>query len=118
MGTIDTVWNFYVGPVHHDIILGTPWMTQWKARMRPLQAGVEVCMPGDEERVHLSVLPTMFTSSTVSGVEPVPQRNEEITAPRQPGVAAEAGGEKHALRLIPTNLSMFGDWPLAYHRDS
>ena len=46
--------------------------------------------------LHLSVLPTTLTSPNVSGVEPVPQRNEEITAPRQTGVAAEAGGQKHA----------------------
>ena len=98
VGTTDTVWDFYVGPVHHDVILGMPWVTQWKARMRPLQAAIEVCAPGDEERVHLSVLPTTLTSSNVSGVEPVPQRTEEIFAPRQLGVAAEAGGEKHAPR--------------------
>ena len=98
MGTIDTVWDFYVGPVHHDVILGMPWVTQWKARMRPLQAAIEGCAPGDEERVHLSVPPTTLTSSNVSWVEPLPQRNEEITAPRQLRVAAEAGGEKHAPR--------------------
>ena len=28
VGTIDTVWDFYVGPVHHNVILGMPWMTQ------------------------------------------------------------------------------------------
>ena len=72
MGTIDTVWDFYVGPVHHDVILGMLWVTQWKARMRPLQATIEVCAPGDEERVHLSIFPTKLTSSKVSGVEPVP----------------------------------------------
>ena len=73
--------------------------------MRPLQAAIEVCAPGDEERVHLSVLPTTLTSSNVSGVEPVPQRNEELTAPRQLGVAAEAGGEKHAhLPLLITPM--------------
>ena len=66
--------------------------------MRPLQVAIEACTPGDEERVHLYILPTTLTSSTVSGMEPVPQRNEENTAPRQPGVAAEAGGEKHAPR--------------------
>ena len=66
--------------------------------MRPLQAAIEVCAPGNEERVHLSVLPTTLTSHNVSGVEPVPQRNEEITAPRQSGVAAETGGKKHAPR--------------------
>ena len=98
MGTIDTVWDFYVGPVHHDVILGMPWVTQWKACMRPLQATIEVCAPGDEERVPLPALPTTRTSSNVSGVEPVHQRNEENTAPRQPGVAAEAGGEKHTPR--------------------
>ena len=98
LGTIDTVWEFYVEPVHHDLILGMPWVTQWKARTRPLQAAIEVCVPGDEETVHLSVFPTTLTSSNVSGVESVPQRNEEITAPRQPGVAAEAGEEKHAPR--------------------
>ena len=31
------------------------------------------------ESVHLSVVPTTLTLSNVSGVEPVPQRNEEIT---------------------------------------
>ena len=70
----------------------------WKARMRPLKAAIEGCAPGDEKRVHRSVLPTTLTSSNVSGVEPVPQRNEEITGPRQLGVATEVGGEKHALR--------------------
>ena len=71
----------YIGPVHHDVILGMPWVAQWKARMRPLQAAIEVCAPGAEERVRISVLPTTLTSSNVSGVEPVPQRNEAITAP-------------------------------------
>ena len=99
LDTIDTVRDFSIGLVHHDESLGMPWVTQWKARMRPLQATVEVCAPGAEERVHLSVLPTTLTSSNVSGVESVPQRNEEITAPRQPGVAFEAGKEKkHAIR--------------------
>ena len=55
MGTIDTVWDFYVGLLHHDVILGMSWVTQWKAHMRPLQAAMEICAPGDEERVHLSV---------------------------------------------------------------
>ena len=60
MGTIDTVWDFYVGPVHHGVILGMRgmWVPQWTARMRPLQAAIEVCAPGAEERVHLSVVPT------------------------------------------------------------
>ena len=31
-------------------------------------------------------------------MEPVPQQNKEITAPRQVGVAGEAGGETHAPR--------------------
>ena len=48
MGTFDTVWDFYVGPVHHGVILGMPWVTQWKARMGPLQAALEVCAPGDD----------------------------------------------------------------------
>ena len=26
MGTIEAVWDFYVGPVHHDVILGMPWV--------------------------------------------------------------------------------------------
>ena len=27
MGTIDAVWDFYVGQVHHNVILGMPWVT-------------------------------------------------------------------------------------------
>ena len=84
MGTLNAVQEFYVGPVVHDVILGMPWVAQWKARMRPIQAVIEMCVPGEEERVHLSVFPRTLTSSNVSGAEPVPQRNEEITAPRQP----------------------------------
>ena len=52
---------------------------------RPLQAAIDV-------------IASTLTSSNVSGVEPIPQRNEAITAPRQPGVAAEAAGNKHAPR--------------------
>ena len=48
MVTIDRVWDFYVGPVHHDVILGVPCVTQWKARLRPLQAAIEVCAPRAE----------------------------------------------------------------------
>ena len=33
-----TISDFHVRPVHHDVILGMRWVTQWKARMRPVQA--------------------------------------------------------------------------------
>ena len=66
--------------------------------MRPLHAAIEVRAPADGKRVHLSVPPATLTSSNVSGVGPGPQGNEEITAPRQLGVAAEAG----ARRSMPT----------------
>ena len=75
-GVLCMIRDFYVGPVHHDMILGMPWVTEWNARMGPHQGAIAISAPGNAERVHLSALPTKLTSSTVSGVESAPQRNE------------------------------------------
>ena len=75
-GVLSMVRDFYVGPVHHDMILGMPWVTEWNARMGPQQGAIAVSAPGNTERVHLSVFPTKLTSSTVSGVESAPRWNE------------------------------------------
>ncbi|CDJ28248.1 uncharacterized protein EMH_0039200 [Eimeria mitis] len=64
-GHIPMSRDFYVGPVHHDIILGMPWVTQWKAQMSSSDGAIEVIPPGSDERVHLSALPTAFASSMV-----------------------------------------------------
>lgn len=75
-GLLSMVRDFYVGPVHHDMILGMPWVTEWSARMGPRQGVIDVKAPGNNERVHLSVFPIKLTSSMVSGVESAPQWNE------------------------------------------
>ncbi|CDJ29348.1 uncharacterized protein EMH_0003610 [Eimeria mitis] len=48
-GHIPMTRDFYVGSVHHGIILGTPWVTQWKAQMRSSDAAIEVIPPGSDE---------------------------------------------------------------------
>lgn len=87
------VRDFYVGPVHHAVILGMPWVTQWKARMRPQEGAVEVCVPGDNERVHLSVSSVALTCSMVRGLESAPQRSEGDISPKQQQGAAEGGDD-------------------------
>ena len=61
MRPIKVVRCFYVGPVHHVMIRGMPWMTQWKERMRPQQEAIDVCAPGANEGVQLLVLATDLT---------------------------------------------------------
>ena len=86
-GLLGMVRDFYVGPVHHDMILGMPWVTEWNARMGPRQGVIDVKAPGNCERVHLSVFPTNLTSSMVSGVESAPRRNEDEQTQGSPTVA-------------------------------
>ena len=85
------VRDFYVGPVHHDMILGMPWATEWNARVGPQQGAIAVNAPGNTGRVHLSVFPTKITSPRVSGVEFAPQRSEDGQA--QASAEAEKPGK-------------------------
>ena len=97
-GHIPMTRDFYVGPVHHDIILGMPWVTQWKAQMRSSDGAIEVIPPGSDERVHLSALPTAFASSMVRGVETVSEEkgSNEVSPPCR-GTEENNGGTR-ALR--------------------
>ncbi|CDJ34054.1 uncharacterized protein EMH_0087490 [Eimeria mitis] len=97
-GHIPMTRDFYVGPVHHDIILGMPWVTQWKAQMRSSDCAIEVIPPGSDERVHLSALPTAFASSMVRGVETVSEeKGSDEASPPCRGTEENNGGT-HALR--------------------
>ena len=90
------VRDFYVGPVHYDMILGMPWVTHWKAQPLADAIVIEVCVPGKREKAHLSVSTEAPTSSMVSGIKSVPQRNEgELTGERLATIAA-ADGDMHA----------------------
>ncbi|CDJ28180.1 uncharacterized protein EMH_0099790 [Eimeria mitis] len=86
-GHIPMTRDVYVGPVHHDLILGMPWVTQWKAQMRPSGGAVEVIPPGSDERVHLSALPTAFASGS------------DKASPPCKGTEENNGGT-HALRRV------------------
>ena len=65
--------DLYLRLAHRDMILGMPWATQCKVSLRPQQGATEVCSPGADDRLHLSVLPTAPTSSKVRGVESASQ---------------------------------------------
>ena len=95
-GLINMVRDFYVGPVHYDMILGMPWVTHWKAQPLADANVIEVCGPGKREKAHLSVSTEAPTSSMVSGIKSVSQRNEgELTGERLATIAA-ADGDMHA----------------------
>ena len=65
--------------------------------MRPRQEAFEVCAPGVNERVHLSVLSTVPTSVKVRVVGTVSQYKDGDTAPTQQRIAAWNDGGMHVL---------------------
>ncbi|CDJ26978.1 uncharacterized protein EMH_0027970 [Eimeria mitis] len=72
-GYINMESDLYVEPVHHEIILGMPSVTQWKTQMRSSDDNIEAYPRGSDASVHLSEFPTVFASSMLKGVETVPQ---------------------------------------------
>ena len=110
-GPIYMTRDFYVGPVHHDIILGMPWMTQWEARPQPKCGRIEVSAPGKNEKIHLSISPIEYTSSMVSGVQSVPFDNKDGPMIGQQLAAGGEGEGMHASfrRKEPTKAAILKD---------
>lgn len=61
--------DFYVGPIHHDAILGMPWIRAWKARVDTSLGVVKATVPQEGRRVHLLAPPHKRHDVPVSGVE-------------------------------------------------
>ena len=95
-GPISMVRDFYVGPVHYDMILGMPWVTHWEARPLADSSVIEVCVPEKREKAHLSVSTRAPTSSMVSGIKSVPQQSEGELTGQQLETAAVDDGDMHA----------------------
>ncbi|CDJ35656.1 LOW QUALITY PROTEIN: uncharacterized protein EMH_0028290 [Eimeria mitis] len=93
-----TQWKAQMRSSHHDIILGMPWVTQWKAQMRSSDAAIEVTPPESDERAPLSALPTAFASSMVRCVETVSKEKGSDEAPAQCRGTEENNGDMHSLR--------------------
>ncbi|CDJ29776.1 uncharacterized protein EMH_0052600 [Eimeria mitis] len=74
---------FFAGPVHHEIIVSVPWVTQWKAQMLSADDAIEVFLPGTDASMQLSALPTAFASSMDRGLETVSQGKRSEEAPIQ-----------------------------------
>ena len=74
--------------------------TMWKVYMRPQQEAFEVCAPGANERVHLSVLLTALAPSKVKGVEPASQDKDGDMIPKQHRIAFLNG--RHVIALEHT----------------
>ena len=94
---INVVLDFYIRPVHKDMILGTPWVTQWKVCMRLQHGAIEVCVQGDDGRVNLAVLRTAITLSRVRRVESTYEDKEGDAAPNQHQIGNRNGGHMRAL---------------------
>ncbi|CDJ28545.1 uncharacterized protein EMH_0041750 [Eimeria mitis] len=91
--------DFCVGPVHHNIILGMPWVTQWNAQMRSPDDAMWVFPPGSSESVHLSELSTASASSMVREAETVSQGERSVEALMQWRGTEGNGGDMHAIGL-------------------
>ena len=90
-GLVNMVRYLYVGPVHHDIILGMSWMTQCKVRIRSQHEVIEVCTQRSDERVHLPMPLPAATLSYVRGVKSASQDKKGDVAPKQHRRAAWNG---------------------------
>ena len=109
-GPICMIRDFYVGPVHHDIILGMPWMTQWEARPRQENGQIEVSVPGKGKRIQLLTSPVARTPSMVSGVQSVPFHLKGGPTTGQQLAAEGEGDAMHAFCLSePTKLAILED---------
>ena len=91
------VRDCYIGPVHHDMVVGMSRAIRWKVRMRPQRGTTEVCAPNTYVKMHLSVLPTALTPSKVKGMESVSWDTEGDVAPKQYTTTAWNGGDMLAL---------------------
>ena len=76
MDSIGMVLDSYVGPVHPDVIVGMPWVTLCKVRMRSQPGAIDICAWRADELVHLLVPPLAVISSKVRAVESAPQDND------------------------------------------
>ena len=94
---INLVKYIVVSPLHQDIPLGIPCVSQLTVRLRPQQWAIEACVPGDVEKVHFSVFPNALTSCEVIRVESPPQGRRGDVTLQQHKVATWNGGYMHAL---------------------
>ena len=104
------VRSFHVGPVHHNMSLGMPWVIRWKMSMRPRQRPIEVCALGASERTNPSVLPIALKSCRVRRVESASRDNEGEVTPMRCRTAAWNGGNMCAVsHSCASEANMLGD---------
>jgi len=63
--------DFYVGPIHQDVILGMPWITAWQAIVTQSSNLVDVTLPADGRRVNLPTRLHEGGTSEISGTAPL-----------------------------------------------
>ncbi|CDJ33196.1 uncharacterized protein EMH_0015090 [Eimeria mitis] len=98
-GRINMMRGFCVEPVHHKIIVGMPWATQWNAQMRSPDDAIWVFAPGGGESLRLSELSTASASSMIREAATVPQGERSVGTLMQCRGTEGNGGDTHAISL-------------------
>jgi len=94
-GVISMVRDYYVGPIHHDVILGMPWFAQWHAHVALSQGLIEAIVPGDGRRITFRTHPAVPLTASLCGVE----ADEEIAlTSAEVEAEVDAGAEAYVIR--------------------